>query len=392
MHFVESLAVGAGLKYSRPFIEESFFPIVPEKYITFCTENHQSKQWDHFQEYLNTIAPILRKNDIGIVEIGSNDVKLSSQFNLKKVTGPNHWSYIIKKSLLHVGPENFISQIASFHNTPLIAFFSNTSPEYCAPLWSKPENQILIQADLKSQKPSFLGEEPVKTINSIPPERVANETLNLLGIKNDFDKYEVVNIGNSFNQTLIEVVPDFLPEPSFFPKSLINIRMDYHFNESSLPDFCNNRKIAIVSDREININLLLNIKPSLENTFFKVDEESSQSYFKKLKNLGIPFSLIAKRESDLPATRLKFFDWEVQEDIPRTKKELDNIDKICDTTCYKSSRKIFSSDGQFSSKSSFDKKIKKHEDQLIIDEDEFWEDSDYFKLYNLKKDGKKQNR
>ena len=78
------------------------------------------------------------------------------------------------------------------------------------------------------------------------------------------------------------------------------------------------------------LNILLSLKPhpSLENTFFKVDEESSQSYFKKLKNLGIPFSLIAKRESDLPATRLKFFDWEVQEDIARTKKELDNIDEI----------------------------------------------------------------
>jgi len=387
MHFVESLAVGAGLKSSRPFIEDSFFPIVPEKYITFCTENHQSKQWDHFQEYLDIISPILQKNNISIIEIGSNDVKLNGQINLKKVTGPNHWSYIIKKSLLHVGPENFISQIASFHNRPFIAFFSNTDPEYCAPLWSKPENQTLIQADLKSKKPSFLGEEPVKTINTIPAERVAHETLNLLGIENDFNKYEIINIGHSFKQTLIEIVPDFLPEPNFFPKSLINIRMDYYFNESALPNFCNQRKVAIVSDREININLLLNIKPSLENVFFKVDENSNENYFKQLKEIGIPFSLIAKRESDLQATRLKFFDWEVQEDIPATKKDLDNIDKICDTTCYKSSRNIFSKDGQFSSKSSFDKKIKKHKDQLIIDEDEFWEDSSYFKLYNLKKDG-----
>ena len=71
----------------------------------------------------------------------------------------------------------------------------------------------------------------------------------------------------------------------------------------------------------------------------------------------------------------------------KTKKDLDNSSEICDTTRYKSSKNIFSKDGQFSSKLSFDKKIKIHEDQIIIDEDEFWEDSDYFKLYNLKKDG-----
>ena len=68
----------------------------------------------------------------------------------------------------------------------------------------------------------------------------------------------------------------------------------------------------------------------------------------------------------------------------KNKKDLDNTEKICDTTRYKSSKQIFSKEGRFSSKLSYDKKIKTHDDQFIIDEDNFWEDSEYFKLYNLK--------
>lgn len=388
MNFVESLSLCAGLKYSRPFIEESFFPVVPEKYITFCTENHQSKQWDHFQEYLNIITPILKKNGISVVEIGDNEVKLnSSNISLKGATRPNHWSYIIRRSLLHVGPENFISQLASFHDTPFIAFFSNTNPEYSAPIWSDRKNQILIEADLKSNKPSFLGSEQIKTINNIPAEEVVQKTLDALNIENDFKKYEIFSIGSHFHETLIEVVPDFIPEANFFPRTLINIRMDYHFNESALPYFANNRKISIVTEKEININTLLHIKPAIEQVYYKIDENSNEKYALDLKRKGIGVTLILKKKCDIDLTRMKFFDWEIHEEENKTKKDLDNSSEICDTTRYKSSKNIFSKDGQFSSKSSFDKKIKIHEDQIIIDEDEFWEDSDYFKLYNLKKDG-----
>jgi len=388
MNFVESLSLCAGLKHSRPFIEESFFPVVPEKYITFCTENHQSKQWDHFQEYLNIITPILEKNGISVVEIGDNEVNLnSSNISLKGATRPNHWSYIIRRSLLHIGPENFISQLASFHDTPFIAFFSNTNPEYSAPIWSDRKNQILIEADLKSNKPSFLGSEQIKTINNIPAEEVVQKTLDALNIENDFKKYEIFSIGSHFHETLIEVVPDFIPEANFFPRTLINIRMDYHFNESALPYFANNRKVSIVTEKEININTLLHIKPAIEQVYYKIDENSNEKYALDLKRKGIGVTLILKQKCDIDLTRLKFFDWEIHEEENKTKKDLDNSSEICDTTRYKSSKNIFSKDGQFSSKSSLDKKIKIHEDQIIIDEDEFWEDSDYFKLYNLKKDG-----
>lgn len=383
MNFVESLSNFSGLKSLKPSIEKNFFPIVPNNFITISSEDHSSKQWDHFQEYIDLMIPILKKNNIGIIEIGNNKVSLNGVTSLKSVTNANHWAYIINKSMLHIGPENFLTQLASFLNRPFLSFFSNTSPDYSFPVWSKNANQIIIQANLKSKKPSYSGEEPIKTINTISAEEVAFKSLNVLGIKNDFDKYSILNIGSAYHQMLVEVVPNFIPADDFFPKSLINIRMDYEFNESYLSNFASNRKITIVSDKKINIQLLNHIKPAIVSLYFKVDDEFDEDYLSALKSQGFSINLIAKKGIDLPKTRLKFFDWEVQEENSILKKDLDNFDKICDTTRYKSSKNIFSKNGRFSSKCSYDQNIKFHEDQIIIDEESFWEDSEYIKLYNL---------
>jgi len=385
MHFVESMSLFSGLKSKRPFIEEAFFPVSAEKYITISTENHQSKQWDSFQEYINIISPILKSNKISIIEIGANDVQFNNISILKKATNENHWSFIVKNSLLHIGPENFISSLAAYHNTPSITLFSNTSPEYAAPNWIKSNApQVFITPTIENYKPSFSAQEQHKSINKIDTESVIAKSLDLLNIKHTFDKYNVFYTGNMYYNKLIEVIPNFVPQQNFLPRSLINIRLDYHFNTEVLKSFANQRKLAIVSDREIAENILFDIKPNLEAVYFKVDEFSKPDYFLDLKQKGFNVHLIFKKDADLSKTRFIFFDWEIHEEKNQDKKSLDNHQKICDTTRYKSSKTIFSKEGQFSSKLAYDKKIANHEDQMIIDEQEFWNEAEYFKLYNLK--------
>lgn len=386
MHFVEAMSLFSGLTSKRPAIEESFFPVVSKKYITICTENHQSKQWDHIQEYVDLLLPILKKENIDIIEVGKNKLHITGVIALKGATNENHWSFIIKNSLLHIGPENFIASLASYHNVPSISLFSNTSPEYAAPSWIKDSSskKIFVTPDIEEYKPSFSAEEKDKTINKISAEEIAAKTLDFLGIEHEFNKYDVFNIGKFFHVKVVEVVPDFMPGSNFFPKALINIRLDYHFNVNALPHLANKRKVAIVSDRELELDILNKIKPNLDNLFFKVDESSDVEYFNSLRQHGFRVNLIAKETAKLSDTRFIFFDWDVSEENTKEKKSLDNFEKICDTTRYKSSKMIFSKDGQFSSKSSYDKGIKTYDDQIIIDDDEFWNDSEHFKLYNLK--------
>lgn len=384
MNFIESLALYSGLKVSKPHIDDAFFPVVPKKYITISSDISTSKQWDAFNEYIEIIKPILFKEGIAIVEIGDNKHPINCPISLKGATNSRHWSYIVKNSLLHVGPENLICHIASFHKKPFISLYSNTNKEFSFPIWSSLKNQIAIEPK-NHKRPSFSADENPKSINKISAEEVASHTLNILGIKNEYDKYDVINIGDSFFQQSIEIVPDFIPDYNFFPKSSLNIRMDYHFDDSNLVHFANNRKVSIVTDKEIDKNVLNRIKPNLEIIYFKVDENFNYDYLKFLKLSNFKISLIAKQEANLSDTRLKFFDWVVEEEIKKTKKDIDNYKEICDTTNYKSSKKIFSKDGQFSCKCAFDKKIKSHNNQLIIDDKDFWEDLDSFKVYNLTK-------
>ena len=384
MNLVDNLALSVGLKVGSPFISDSFFPIVSEKYITIATENHQSKQWDNIQEFVNLIKPILSKNNISIVEIGSNDVNIEGVVSVKGATSPNHWSYIVKNSLLHIGPENFISHLASLHETPQVILFSNTSPEYAAPPWSKGSSaQSFICANLKGLKPSFAGEENPKTINSIPAEKVCSVALKLLGLKDLFGNFDCVSIGSLFHSFLIEVVPDFIPDPSFMPNSLLNVRMDYHFNEDPLLHFANQRRITIITEKNINKNLIARIKPSIETIFFKVNEDSDLDYIQFIKGMGISLTLLLRKDADPEQTKLKFFDWQLSDEIYKEKKDLDNLEEICDTTRYKSSKHLFSKGKKYSSRSAYLNGIESHEDQLVIDDEIFWEESDYYKLYNL---------
>ena len=388
MNAVDSLSLSSGLKARRPRIEESFFPLVPEFYITINSDRSQPKHWDHMQEFINIISPHLSKKNISIVELGWNEHPLSGVISLKNVTDTKHASYIVKNSLLHIGPEGFFSQLASFHSRPFVALFSNTTPLHSMPLWGADDpssylREISVESSRHNNKPSFAGEEANKTINLISAEEVADKCLGLLGIPNSFGSVDTVFIGKVFHSPCIEVIADFNPPSDFFPNSLINLRLDYMFNEKSIPSFTNNRKLSLVCDREIDPSILNAVKPNLEVIFLQVDEFTNPEYIKSIKGMGINVSLIAKRSANLSETRFKLLDWIVEEEISQDKNSLDNSAKICDTTRYKSCKMLFSKNKKYSSRSAWSAQVECHEDQLIIDEPAFWNEADYFKLYNI---------
>jgi len=388
MNFVDSLSLSSGLRISKPCIDPAFFPLVPEKYITINTDKHQSKQWDHTQEFIDLLNPFLQSKNISIVELGWNEHQLQNVYSIKNAANPRQAAFVMQNSLLHVGPEGFFTQLASFYKKPFVSLFSNTTAEFSKPRWSKGDStsylrEIIIESSRNNLKPSFGNEENPKTINLISAEEVCSKVLDLLSIKNDFSSIDVFLTGALYHSSCFEVVPNFAPLNDFLPNHLLNVRMDYHFNESVLPAFANNRKLSIISEKEISLQILANIRPSIEILFFKVTEDFSLDYLHQLKRMGITFSLIAKDGSSIPDVRLKFFDWKVEEEPKKEKKDLDNYEKICDTTRYKSSKILFSDGKRYSSKMAWQNNIESHEDEIVFDHPDFWEEVDHFKLYNI---------
>ena len=67
------------------------------------------------------------------------------------------------------------------------------------------------------------------------------------------------------------------------------------------------------------------------------------------------------------------------------KKDLDNAEKICDNTHYKSSKTIISNNQLYPSRAAMLKNIPKKNDEQeaqIIDSPEFWEDINFFYIFN----------
>jgi hypothetical protein len=340
------------------------------------------------QEFINLITPYLNKKEISIIELGWNNHRVEGVVSLKNATDPKQAAYIMQDSLLHVGPENFLTHLASFYGKPFVALFSNTTPGYSMPKWSGDDptaylRELAVESDRGNDKPSFSGEEKSKSVNRISAEEVAGKCLSLLGIENSFSNIKPVFIGKVFHSPCIEAIPNFTPPADFFTRALINLRLDYHFNEDLIPLFANNKKITIVTDREVKISILNSIKPNMEAIFLQVDESTNPEYIKALKALGLKVMLIAKKSANMSDTRLHLLDWIIEEEISVDKKSLDNHQEICDTTRYKSCKMLFSENKKYSSKSAWLSQVESHEDQMIIDNPDFWNESDYFKLYNI---------
>lgn len=381
MHLIENLSLRSGLKIDKPSVEELFFPIVPEKYITIHTEDHQSKQWDHIQSCIDLLRPILDKENIVIVEIGYNQVPLRGVMSVKNVTTLNQAAYIIKNSLLHIGTEGLFIQMASAFNSPLISLFSNTSIEYAGPRWGDGDNEILIESHIPKGKRSYSAQENPKSINSIFPEEIAGKALDLLGVQHDLMDYTPLYSGKTSFLPCIEVVPDFEPNHLFHPRTLLNVRMDYSFNETHLPHFANQRKIAIISDKPISRSALDFIRPSLEHFFFIVSPDSDLEYATQIKAAGIPLTLLGKAGEDLSLTRLTFFDWAIEDPVTPTKKTLDKDIDICDNTYFKSMKTLYSKGSQYPCKYFWEQGIKKEKFNKVIDHPDFWKEVDHYRIY-----------
>ncbi len=98
MHFLERYALSSGLKIDKPFIYEKFFPVPLEKYITLHPHSqYNSKNYDFWPEVLNLIVPVLEKEKISIVQIGTDqDVQLDGTYRVSGQTTINQVAYIVK--------------------------------------------------------------------------------------------------------------------------------------------------------------------------------------------------------------------------------------------------------------------------------------------------------
>jgi hypothetical protein len=362
MHLIERYATSTGLKIDKPFIFEKFYPLPVEKYISFQPfSKYNSKNYDYWDEVISLIKPILDKNNIFLVQIGSGkDKPVGNCINLCGQTKISQASFIIKNALMHVGADSFGAHVASGYNKKIVALYSNNNINNVKPYWTKDEDMVLLKPEIKN-KPNYSAEESPKNINKIKPELIAKSILKLLGFK-DRINFNTTFVGEKYGNLFLESVPSMIIPNNIFPDYVLNIRFDYIKNIEEL-DYINTlnnlniRDCIIITDKPLKIEKFYNLKDKIKTIFYDITFQNIDfEFIKKTKILGIKLEFIFHKTSDasndlLNHKKLELIEY--PELINVVENSLKPIDEIKTSSYYKSRKIIFANNNIYLSKAAF---------------------------------------
>jgi len=403
-HIAEEYAKSLGVRIGNPVFFTHFYPVLPEKFITFHTNSEKvpARHYDHWPIALNLIKDRLSPRGIKIVQVGGPKDPPFDQCDQNTLGASfRQMGYVIEKSMLHLGIDSLPVHMASALDIPIVALYSNIFPECSSPLWNVKSNIRCLSPDFSSIKPSFAVNESPKRVNEISPEEVASTVLDLLGINHDLNTYETLKIGQHYHNSVLEVVPDHPPAHGFSPQRVINLRGDLHLDIDLLSAWLRH-EVNLMSASQVPLGILSRFKSRIKGMTLFLDEGSRNSsasdgeriteeYVRQVNNLGIQTVLICKDKNEVSSLRLKFFDWVVEEFTNSTKKDIDFNEKICDNTFYHSNKTLISKEKEYYSKASWKAGLEKSSDPLrLIDSEDFWEELEHLNIYNHEPERKTQ--
>jgi hypothetical protein len=381
MHVLEAFATSSGLKISKPYIYDKYYPLNFEKYIIIETNDakYQSRNYDYWQEVINLILPKLKENNINILQFcGQNDPRLINTYTVVGCT-INQKAYLIKNSMVYIGSNSLGLQLASNYNKKIIGLYGNIYPSQNKPYWSKQEDLTLIQAFDEKSKPSYAPQENPKVINNIKPDVLARAILNNLNINYDI-KVKFSSIGFGYMNKTIELVPNMLVNPSSFGASSIIVRMDIEFNENFLQSQLSQSKCLILTNKTISENLIKNYKSNITQIVYKIEKENDPSFVSFLKSENISFVLISDlSEEEINNIKINYMDLGL---ILKLNHKNKNDYDHKNIKYYKSNHFILSNNKLYMSEAAVEKDLPikdfNQNIQEIIDTDKFWKYSDNY--------------
>lgn len=385
MNIAEKYALECGLKLTEPYVDLAYLPTCEDNVIVIDTRcKYSDGSYDYFSDIVSLINPFLKQNNIEIFQIANDeDAKLAAKRCFIKINKKQE-AYIISKSKLLIANQNYSLYIASALGIPSIGLYSIFDSNSVRPIWNQ-HLQINIDSERAGNFPTYgqLNESP-KTINFISPYIVAKKILDVLNIKNDLDRFELIHLGKEFNRKVVEIVPNYTTDEKFLQDQFVNLRLDYLDNMSveALNFWIKNRKVNIITDKDINLSLLVPYKNNIKNITIMISDRISENFLKNCKYLGFSIKIYCNQLDRISEFRFKFINWDIHEDkAPTLSDEIKS--KINENTKFTSSKILFSSGKLFSSKASFlrNAPLDKLGESVILCKD-FEEEQDYFKIYN----------
>ena len=375
-HLLKEYAKSLGVKISKPIFKDHFFPLEFDKYIVIYNEDStHSRNYKYFNIVLHILRPLFHKHNIKVVQLGSaNHIEgVNKTLNLPL----KQQAYIISKSMLYVGCDGVLSQIANFKRIPSVNIYGNIYKSLTKPLLGDSSKVIDLEPEW-DKNPCFAPQDPKRQINFIKPELIAQSILKLIKIEKLKVNFKTLQAGHAFGNPAIEIVPTSFHNIEVDKNYNIFIRADYGLDMDSLKKYCATHKSSLFFDFAIDMEQLMPYKSNIKEIFIFVDEDSDKidsEYFENLNILNIKYTILVKNIKSLPKIQNQYFDYNIQ---------TYNIDssKNC-VTNHKSkffTKKKILKDGKVYASAAHMKKNLDNDDR-VIDIDEFWQESQQFFIY-----------
>lgn len=314
MKLLELYSLATGLRIGQQYLVETFYPLPFDRYITVQGGSGMAaKNYPHYSEVLALLATHLTAAGISVVQLGGkDDPALPGCYHLQGQTNLHQSNYLLGRALCHIGNDSWLSHRGGKMAIPLVITFGPTSVANHSPYRCDCAKSVFIESHRFGRRPSFASQESPSTIALIPPEQIANAALSLLGLMPPVTRQSLF-IGDAYHQRIIELVPNVVIAPQVQIPGALVVRMDH---SDGIPDAVDKllgnlqvRPCSIVTDREINLNLLAQAKPRIAGLRIEVGKVSID-WIKAVKRLGLPAGFFSsERDPDkLARLRLDLYD------------------------------------------------------------------------------------
>lgn len=389
MRLLDTYSLYCGAKIDKPFIYESYFPLPFTKYVTFQAETpYNSRNYAYWQDVLDMIIPVLAKAGIMVIQLGlPKEAGYQRLIDIRGKTNLHQLAYLMRRSMLHFGPDSFGVHLASHFDIPIVSLYSISMPEVAGPHFGDKSKHVLFKAyeRVGNKKPSYSPKESPKSINTIKPEEIANAIFKLLGI--DYVvPFETIMMGTRYSNLIVrELVPNSL---HIMPQreQPIELRTDIFYDEAILAHHLNYwQKAVIITNKPIPITLLRNFKPHIAMVAYHLPENDSAEFANEVVLAGIPLVLLSRLSPELiQKKKIKYYEFGVINQIVEPdSKIIENLRKDLGQLYYRSCKLVASNGQIFGSHTDREANLPLSNDfeyHKVIDSPNFWQDLDFYTI------------
>lgn len=301
MNLLNSFSSTTGLKPSKSFVYERFYPLDFDKFIVLDSQSTNPVfHYVFWFRVIELIEPYLAQAGIKIIHFIEDKKYHYNHTYIDNSASLHHKSYVMKKALYYCGSSKLYSLLASEYGVKQCLL----KADYILDNTLVSEDQII---NSNYQRKGFFNPTGI-SVNNIRPEEIAKKILkDTLGIEEVFDN--TIAVGKVFSAPMLELIPDCSFKTGNPRANEIVVRMDCLHNENMLAEQLQLEPCSIVTSKPINPNIIKQLKKNIKKLFYLIEKNSDESFLDLLESEKINYDLMTNlEEKDLAIEKMKYLD------------------------------------------------------------------------------------